>query len=215
MSSWQISIPFAQRSEPLSVTAGRCRETRLGQEAPVMQELVLQARLDGLAETAGGLLDALEGMSAQQRRALIDKARAELGLGSTEMVDVGRRIQSATRPFALTKCAASGCTAVPVGAGGVFLAPNVQRWWCERHRHLAEPGDDRPRRLPIRRAPSGALIPDDGDEKREAAAAATRRAEVAARDAEAQAEAVALERHAQARRAQIERELPGQMRGVR
>lgn len=94
MSDWRIAIPFRHRSEPLTVTAGHAR--MLGQdENRVTTQLVIQAYTDGLAATAGELLDHLERLEPSGRRAMLDRARVECGLPSTaeaELADPPMRV---------------------------------------------------------------------------------------------------------------------------
>ena len=88
--SRHIEIPYKTRDEPLTVVAAHTRHLE-GEDRAVSRALVLGAHLDGL-RTAGELLDHVECLSRAQRRKMIDRARAELGLPSTEEVDANERI---------------------------------------------------------------------------------------------------------------------------
>ena len=214
--TWSISIPHRSRQDSLVDVAAHCRHLPgQDEDRAAARQLVISARLDHGFTSAGELLDHVEALEPAQRRQLLDRARSEVGLPSTETVDAMRRIQSATKPFGLITCAAEGCAATPTRLG-IFYDPGVQRWRCPQHIGEALPGDMEPRRLHLRRTPSGAIVEvDPADDQRERTRAESHRAERAARDAEAQAEAVEMRRHEQARRAQIESELPAQMRGFR
>jgi hypothetical protein len=113
-------------------------------------------------------------------------------------------------------CPAEDCDAVPIRPGvGVFYTPNVRRWWCPAHEHLAEPGDLEPRGSGIVYSPAGVPIPydpaaDAADREREQ----SRRAQL---QTEAEIRAVeAAEAHAskQARDEAARSELPPHLRGA-
>jgi hypothetical protein len=73
---------------------------------------------------------------------------------------------------------------------GIFWSPNVRKWWCPAHEHLAEPGDLEPRRFEVKLSPIGVPIPADPvedarDRAREESERAQRRAEAETRAVEA------------------------------
>ena len=106
-------------------------------------------------------------------------------------------------------CGESSCDEVPLNELGAPVAVNVRRWWCEQHRHLAQPGDMQPPGPGVRISESGALVPvDEHDEERDAAKLASRRVELEARLAESAADAAAGRRHREAREAEVRRLLP-------
>jgi hypothetical protein len=95
MSDWTIRIPYRRRCDDLVAIANLCRHLE-GDERVVTRAVVLKARLEGL-KTAGELLDALESAEPERRRALIDDARAELGLKSTAKIDADDRWDAMVR----------------------------------------------------------------------------------------------------------------------
>ena len=89
--SWTIEIPHRSRDESLVDTAANVRHLP-ADDRGVMREIVLGARLDGL-RTAGELLDHVAGLEPHERRAMLDRARADCGLASTSEVDARRRAE--------------------------------------------------------------------------------------------------------------------------
>ena len=92
MSGWTIAIPHKSLDESLVNVAAHCRHLPEPVDAQVQRQIVLQARLDGVATSAGELIDHVNSLSREQRRKTIDRARVELGLPSTEEVEAGERI---------------------------------------------------------------------------------------------------------------------------
>lgn len=90
MSDWTIQIPFRSRSDSLSDVANARLLPGTDEDRETVLNLVLQARLDGLA-TAGDLLNRLDAMAPGQRRQLLDRARAEAGLESTGEADARKQ----------------------------------------------------------------------------------------------------------------------------
>ena len=82
-----------------------------------MRELVLRARTDGLAATAGELIDALDRMPTSDRRALLDSARQAAGLSSIEDVE---RAERARAPLAVGPAPMQPTTEIRRRADGSF-----------------------------------------------------------------------------------------------
>jgi hypothetical protein len=130
-------LPHRGRDESLVVVASHCRH--LGDDAATMRNVVFAAMRDG-DDTAGQLLDRLEGMTPAQRRDLLDQARAEAGLPQSAEIDRQQRAQTITvrtvsRP-PIPMCPADGCTQIPARHGMPY-DPGVRRWHCRAHEHLA------------------------------------------------------------------------------
>jgi hypothetical protein len=213
--TWQISIPHQHRDESLIDTASHCR--KLGQDdARVMRQIVLTALMDGVAKTAGELLDHLEGLAPGERRALLDQARVAAGLPDTEEVDFRRSIRHHIEKVhtdpSLQSCHGPDGSAVPTTPTGSWRAVNVRRWYCDEHRHLAAPNDMADLGSGIRLSPSGVPIPVSLDDQREQAAAESHRAQQQARHADRAVEAAVHAEHEQAKRAAFKRELPPHLR---
>jgi hypothetical protein len=93
--SWELQIPFRDRSEPLDVDAFTDLPGYLDSaDRGVLRHVLIGARLRG-ARTVGDLLDELAGASPQRRRELLDEARVEAGLPTTEEVDAEARFRRA------------------------------------------------------------------------------------------------------------------------
>jgi hypothetical protein len=210
--TWQISVPYRFPDESLVDVASHCR-TLEGDERDVARTIVLEAAVDGL-RTAGELIDRLEALEPHERRAMLDHARAEVGLEPTAAVDA-RRYQP---PLAIRS---SGGASFPTCAGcdtaptrhGIFYRPDVRRWWCPAHEHEAQPGDLEPIGSGIKLSPAGVPIPDDpaadaGDREREA----SRRAQLQAQAEIRAVEAAELHASNQARDTAHRRELPAHLR---
>lgn len=87
--TWQIQIPFRERSDSLSDVAEAARELPTD-ESRVVRRLVLDTILGGQATTAGELLDKLEKASPEQRRKMLDRAREGAGLKSATRIEFER-----------------------------------------------------------------------------------------------------------------------------
>jgi uncharacterized protein len=155
--TWQIRIPFNDRSEPLGAAAFDELPRYLSHpdEQRVTRYLLLQAWLDGL-KTVGDVLDRLEESTPESRRRLLNVARLEAGLPTTEQVEQREAVEQAQQlargraakssPWQL--CHADGCNAIPMNELGVPVASMAVKYWCPRHRHLAGEGDLQERQLP-------------------------------------------------------------------
>ena len=85
MGNWLIQIPYRDRRDSLVDVAAACRVLP-SEERAVTRQIVMEAELKWLT-SAGQLIDHVAALSREQRRELIDSARAEVGLPSTEQVD--------------------------------------------------------------------------------------------------------------------------------
>jgi hypothetical protein len=86
VSRWRIQIPYCDRSSPLSVTAGLAHQHLTGDDLAVARQIEFMMLERGVRGT-GELLDLLGAMEPSERRALLDRARAEAGLEPTADVD--------------------------------------------------------------------------------------------------------------------------------
>ena len=195
--SWEIRIPHRFRDESFVDAASHARHLE-GDDRAVTRQLVLNAAVDGM-RTAGELLDHLDSLEPHERRALLDKARAEVGLVSTEMADARERIYASSRSTTsgIGGCAIDGCANVPV-RHGIFHSPDVRRWHCPDHEHLAEPGDLEPRGSGLKLSPSG--VPIDDDPVADARERERERSRRAQRQAQAEIRAVEAEEASRSRR---------------
>jgi hypothetical protein len=144
---------------------------------------------------AGQVLDALEGMSVDARRRLLDRARARADVPTTAQVSAARArkvrapiVYDVAPPRdmigrALMVCAQPGCKTFPVDPVTGAHAPHpAKRWWCDMHRAGHE-ADMEPWQSRIVIGPGGALI--DLDEQEREAAIQAREAERRAAEREA------------------------------
>jgi hypothetical protein len=192
MTDWQIRLPYRYRDESYVDVASNARALE-GDESQVVRQLVISARLDGVAETAGELLDYIDGLEPPERRELLDRARVDCGLPTTAEVDAHRQrpliVRTTGAGGGFPNCADPDCNAVPMRAG-IFFDPGVARWWCDAHVDQAGAGDMEPVGSGIVLSPSGVPIPyspaaDAADREREASDRARREKEAAIRAVEA------------------------------
>jgi hypothetical protein len=105
MSGWSIQIPYRDRSDPLSTVADAARSLPADQDRAVARQLVLDGARDGLV-TAGDLLDRLDAMSPEERRALLDQTRSEVGLPTASAIDASRRYDEQSRVLSIASASA-------------------------------------------------------------------------------------------------------------
>lgn len=213
--TFHISIPHRSRDESLVDVASHARH--LGQDdARVTRQIVLSAWTDGVATSAGELLDHLGDLEPHQRRAMLDQARADVGLPATADMDASRprdALTVRTVPTAgFPSCAVAECNAAPMRLG-IFYTPDVKRWHCPEHEHLADPGDLEPRVIGMRLSPAGVPIDDDPtSDDADRARDESRRAQLQAEDESRAVEAAADRASKQAADAAHLRELPEHLR---
>jgi hypothetical protein len=217
MTGFSISIPHRDRSEPLSLVAAHARHLGQDEDRRVCRQLVIQARLDGVATTAGELLDHVEALEPAERRAMLNTARKALGLPSVEELEAQQ-----PRPFTLNirtgvsggfpSCPAEGCTASPT-RNGIFYSPDCRKWWCDAHADQAQPGDLEPRGSGL--VYSSAGVPIDFDPAADEADRAREESRRAQLQAQAEIRAVEAAEAAKSKRVSDEahrRELPEHLR---
>jgi hypothetical protein len=212
--TWALRIPYRHLDESLIDTASRCRE--LGQDdARVMRRIVISADTDGVAKSAGQLLDHLEALAPGERRALLDQARVAVGLPDTETT-ARRPVQGVRRVSVnegLQASHADGCSAIPLTESRGWRPVNVRRWFCAGHEHLADPGDMDDLGSGIRYSEGGVLVPyDPGADARAASEAESRNAQLASAAADRQADAAAYAEHRAAQAEQLRAEPPSHLR---
>jgi hypothetical protein len=188
MSGDMIRVPFRSRDDSLADVADYARALPAGEDRDVVRGLVLEAAESGMT-TAGDMLDALEGMTPEARRRLLDRAREHADVPTTAEVKA-KAARKVSAPMinedardeigrALQVCSASGCKTFPIDPTTGAHVPHVaRRWWCDVHSHLAAPGDLEPWTMRIGYGPSGAIVFLDELE---------RDAEIAKREAERRA----------------------------
>jgi hypothetical protein len=195
--SWTIRIPHASRDESLVDVASHART--LGQdEGRVARQLVIQAQLDGVARTAGELLDHLEQLDPAGRRQLLDQARADAGLEPTADIDARKRAQGIRRvnvDNSLQCCHHDGCSTIPTDENGAWRRVKCRAWYCAEHR-AGHDNDMRDLGFGLRYSENGVLVPDDpATDARAAAEAESRRAQQQARQADRDRDAAAAREH--------------------
>jgi hypothetical protein len=147
--NWSISIPYCDRSEPLTVTAGFVPHLPMDDDRAVARQIVFEALEHGV-RTAGELFDHLEEIGSEGRKRLLSEARVTAGLSSVEDVEWKQEREAYERELRasstrLQACHAEGCNTFPVNHLGLPREVDVARWFCPQHAHLAAPGDMQPR----------------------------------------------------------------------
>ena len=201
MADWSINIPFRDRDDIVLEVVRAARDADLpADEVQVVDVLARDALERGVA-TVGGLLDELEDLGPQRARARLDWAREACGLVSATEIDRRREQRRIDARFSdhdipgppswepLQSCHAQGCSAWPTGPAGNVIEVEVERWFCRRHRDLAQPGDMEKHQPAYYIGVNGRLIPS----AREAARIA---AEVRKRDEPLEQARLAREEHA-------------------
>ena len=187
--TWSISVPHRSRQDSLVDVAALVRHAPgRDEDRSALRQLVIQAQIDGVASSAGELIDHLASLTPGQRRAMLDAARSEIGLQSTEMVDARARLTTGVTPQGELR----------LGRDGMWREVTPEPRWA-----IGSSGQ--PVNLDVAEAEAARHRTSDESRRRQQEAEAVQR----------QAEVDALREHARARRAQIERELPPQMRGMR
>jgi hypothetical protein len=213
--NFTIQIPHRSRDESLVDVAGYTRV--LGQDGPAIRELVIAARLDGAAASAGELIDHLDGLEPYERRQLLDKARASVGLPSTAEVEAAQPKPLQVRTVnggSFPSCPAPECNAAPM-RNGVFFAPDVRKWWCPNHEDQAQPGDLEPRGSGLAYSPSGSIVEvDPADDERDRAREESRAAQLEAQTADRAVEAAERRASKQASDRAHQTELPPHLRSA-
>jgi hypothetical protein len=156
-------------------------------------------------------------MDPSERRQLLNEARAEAGLATTEEIEAQERFRQACDAARLKAgkespwqlCHEPTCNALPVNELGAPIAVSARKWWCERHRHLAGEHDMEPRPSPWRLSPAGVIVEHDPDEDARIAIEAERRQrEHEEKLAERRVEAAEHAEHERLRDEAFRRELP-------
>lgn len=213
--TWAISIPHRSRDESLVDVAAHARHLGLDEDRTTVRQLVIQARLDGVATTAGELIDHIAGLEPHERLAMLDRARVEAGLPSVEDVEFRRGVEAMRCQSSFpanVACAKPDCVNMAT-RNGVVYQPAVRRWWCPDHEHLAKPGDMEPRGSGLRFGENGVIVPIDlDDDEREQDRADHEAKQRAERHRERQAEAEAYRAWTAARDAGHDAELPPHLR---
>jgi hypothetical protein len=194
MSDDVIRVPYRSRDDSLADVADAARALPAGEDRAVVRGLVLEAAESGMS-TAGQVLDALEGMTVDARRRLLDRARARADVPTTaEVAAAAARKVRAPIIYddapprdeigrALQVCAQAGCRVFPVDpTTGAHSPHSAKRWWCPKHVAGHETDMEQwQSRIVI--GPGGALI--DLDEQERDAAIQAREAERRAAELEA------------------------------
>ncbi len=98
MSEWKINIPFRSRDETIREAIEGHVDSALEdpEESRVALQVIFDAGVDG-HRTMGDLLDHVAGLDADGRRQLLDRARANRDLESTEDIDSRERFEAVQR----------------------------------------------------------------------------------------------------------------------
>jgi hypothetical protein len=91
--SWEIRIPYRDRSDPLVDVVDASRELPTDEERAVVRQLVMGEIVGGAATAAGELLDLVEKAAPEQRRKMLDTARVKAGLPTTGEVEFEARFE--------------------------------------------------------------------------------------------------------------------------
>jgi hypothetical protein len=91
--TWQIHIPYRERSNSLLDVAAAARELPTDDDRAVTRQIVLAELTDGSAASAGELLDKIEKASPAARRKMLDAARVQVGLPSTGDVEFRQQFE--------------------------------------------------------------------------------------------------------------------------
>jgi hypothetical protein len=90
---WRVLVPHRRLDDPLTSVASYCRHlSDVDDEAAITRQVALSACLAGF-KAAADLADYLEAASPEERRRLLDEARADLGLPSTAQVEADELIR--------------------------------------------------------------------------------------------------------------------------
>jgi hypothetical protein len=211
--SYEIPVPYRDREQPLVDARADLHAAPLSPaERDVAREVLSAAVLEDGLETVGELLDRLE--DPGERLATLNRARAQLGLDDVQTARVHERLvadNAAMRPGrdrdgkSIQQCPM--CGAVSSGPSGIPEPVAAARWWCDAHKHLADPGDlDPPQDLdPVIDLRTMSPRPSRAEMKRLRAEDERRREEDRERAEQRAAEAAAIA----AARERYERENPG------
>jgi hypothetical protein len=201
--TWTLKVLHRFPTDMLADVGAYAHELPLD-EREVTRQLAVNARLDGFL-SAGEFVDHLAGLDASGRRDLLDRARADIGLEPTGVVDAREAASKGIKgDWRVQCCHAPGCNVFPTTDSGSMRLVEVRRWHCSEHLHLAEPGDmDAP--VTWRYSPSGAMVPVSEGLDPESI---TRRAELEARDQENRAAAAEMAESERALDERMRRETP-------
>jgi hypothetical protein len=180
----EIRVPYRDRDDSLA-DLGDLARAMPAEDRAVVRGLVLEAAESGMS-TAGQVIDALEGMSVDERRRLRDRARERAGMPAEA---AARNVSAPLIPdapprdaagCAIQICAAKSCGTYPVSPYGATVPVNARRWWCEQHRAGHEDDMEPWTGARIALGPSGFALIDVDEVERESAneaRAAKRRAD--------------------------------------
>jgi hypothetical protein len=136
--TWQINIPFRDRSAPLTDVAEAARALQNDEERAVVRQLVLGEITGGTATTAGELLDKLEAASPGERRQMLDAARVKARLPTTETVEARRKVEAASAAAHVKMARNPGPLRLAVRPGGAIIDLDEQEDEAARARAEAE-----------------------------------------------------------------------------
>jgi hypothetical protein len=146
----ELRVPYRSEDDDVTSIADAARETLTGEERRVTEQLAFDALARGTTKV-GDLFEELESAGRQ----LLDRAREGCGMLSVEAEAAHTEFERANanaslRPGRdakgrlLQRCAEPDCGRFPIGPEGFPAPVSDRKWWCDAHRHLAEPGDDQP-----------------------------------------------------------------------
>lgn len=160
--SYEIPVPHRDRDQTLLDAIDDLRQAPLSPaERNVAREVLINAALQQGEHTIGELCDRLEAASPAERRAVLDRARDQLGLEPVETVIAREKFEAGNRALkpgrdargrSVQQCPADGCGRVSVGPSGI---PEPGRRSAVVVQRTSSPR--RPRRPPAARGPRAAV----------------------------------------------------------
>ncbi len=160
MSEYELHIPHRGPDQPVLDAIDDTRLALEGDDRAVARGVLTERLLAG-DETVGEVIEHLESVSSEERRAIADRAREDAGLLSFTEVEKNQELARIRRwppkppspPPAkdrIQTCHAEGCEEVSSRPGWGPSPTPVRKWWCPRHRDQAAPGDLDPPKPSVR-----------------------------------------------------------------
>jgi hypothetical protein len=202
--TWTIDVPHDpdDLGQPLSEALAENLDDAVEdpESRRVAAQLFLIADRDGIA-TTGDLVDHVERLDGAGWRELLDRARQAAGLTPSAEIEAAKDF-AAIQPRGHLRdeqgrsfqvCGEPSCRAYPLDTAGLPTAVDCRRWWCGRHQHLAQPGDDQPPQPRYAIGWDMSLHPLGEEAQRLADEQEQQREKARQRDAQRQAELEAIE----------------------
>ena len=173
----ELRIPFQHplSDDPILEVVSWARKSDLtADEQRIVKAIAVEALQRGTTRVADPFRELEEAGPAGGRR-VVDRARQSLGMKTVSEEDADRDFEmrnAGLRPGRVDGKAPQQCphcSAVSSTPEGALRPTHEKRWHCDRHRHLAEPGDlDPPEDLyPRMDFATMQLLPSQAEEERE------------------------------------------------